>query len=136
MVTPPSTAIYYCLYCRATTTQPLVRYHVCVLPLLQLLFTTVFTTEQQLRNPRLAIMFVCDGLGIFTVQPGTAPSEDVSIQCVSSDPAVATVTAAVILTAAGGTSTANTKTVTLVYKIFRVCFAEEHLCVCVCQWMC
>ena len=77
-----------------------------------------------------------DGLGIFTVQPGTAPSEDVSIQCVSSDPAVATVTAAVILTAAGGTSTANTKTVTLVYKIFRVCFAEEHLCVCVCQWMC
>ena len=57
-----------------------------------------------------------DGLGIFTVQPGTAPSEDVSIQCVSSDPAVATVTAAVILTAAGGTSTANTKTVTLVYK--------------------
>ena len=57
-----------------------------------------------------------DGVGEFTVRPGTAPSQDVSIQCISSDPAVATVTPAILFTAAGGTSDDNAKTVTLFYR--------------------
>lgn len=57
-----------------------------------------------------------DGVGEFTVRPGTAPSKDVSIQCVSSDPAVATVTPFITFSAGSGTSDGNTQTVTLYYR--------------------
>jgi len=57
-----------------------------------------------------------DGVGVFTVRPGTAPSNDVTIQCISSDPAVATVTPTLLFKAEDGVSPANTKTATLVYQ--------------------
>jgi len=57
-----------------------------------------------------------DGLGLFTLRPGTAPTEEVLIRCVSSDTAIATVTPVVTLTVVGGISEANTKTVTLEYR--------------------
>jgi hypothetical protein len=56
------------------------------------------------------------GVGMFTVRPGTAPSSDCTIQCISSDSAVATVTPSVVFHASDGLSSNNTKTVTLTYR--------------------
>ena len=56
-----------------------------------------------------------DGIGTFTLRPDLAPTEDVTVTMVSSDPSVASVTPSVILRSADGTTPANTKTVTISY---------------------
>jgi hypothetical protein len=57
-----------------------------------------------------------DGVGVFTIRPGSTPSQDVTIQCISSNPAVASSTPIIVWLAADGISPNNTKTVTLVYR--------------------
>jgi hypothetical protein len=80
------------------------------------------------------------GVGVFTVRPGTAPSSDCTIQCVSSDPSIATVTPSIVLRAADALSANNTKTVTLEYVkqgAVTVSFFDIVLpvCACVCLYV-